>query len=61
MTFSGAYEIADNCTGNIQFKVGEASYVTNFAVASAGNVLLYSEVGPTTVITGNAGRTFLRP
>ena len=61
MTFSGAYEIADNCTGNIQFKVGEASYVTNFAVASGGNVLLYSEVGPTTVITGNAGRTFLRP
>lgn len=61
MTFSGTYEIGANCTGNMKFKVGDADYVTNFAVASAGNTVLYSEVGPNTVITGQAGRTFLRP
>ena len=41
MTFSGTYKIADNCTGNIKFKVGEA----------------YFEVGPNAVFTGHAGRT----
>lgn len=57
LTFTGKYELGEDCTANFSFTVAGSNYVTNFVVANGGNSLYYSEVGPATAITGSGVRT----
>ncbi|MDZ4801967.1 MAG: hypothetical protein SGI92_27750 [Bryobacteraceae bacterium] len=57
LTFTGTYELGEDCTGNMKFNIAGGAYVNNFVIASGTNTMLYSEVGPNSVITGSGART----
>ena len=48
------------CTANATFRIGEAHYVMNFAVANLGNSLLFSTTGGGITSTVRAARQFAR-
>ena len=54
--YTGSYHVAHDCTGNATVKIGDVAFTTNLVVADLGGGILYSEVSPNLVITGQMYR-----
>ena len=50
--YTGTYRIVSDCTGSATVKIGEMTFTSNLVVANLGGSILYSEVSPNLVVTG---------